>query len=265
MKTLLLLALTTLVCNAQPYSQLWGKNGKNWSPQSRLPDFSFAGYHSGEAPLPQIPVVSNVRNFGAKGDGQHDDTAAFVQAIKSTESGAILIPTGRYIISDILWIKKPNIVLRGEGSNKTILVFPKTLEDVRPNMSSTTSGRPTSGYSWSGGFIWVKGDLEQRTLCPILGSAKRGDHFLTLEKTNKLKVGQRVCIELHDTPEKTLINHLYTGDPGDTAKITKPIRLRFVSRIETIEGNQIKLPRPMRTDIRPEWKPVLKTYQPTVY
>jgi len=264
MKTLLLLALSALVCNAQPYSKLWGKNGEKWSAKSRLPDFSFAGYHSGEVPLPEVPVVSNVRNFGAKGDGDHDDTTAFVRAIEATESGAILVPAGRYVITDILWIKKPGIVLRGEGPDKTILDFPRSLEDVRPNMSSTTSGRPTSGYSWSGGFIWAKGDLGQKTLCPILGSAKRGGHFLTLEKTEGLKPGQRICIELSDTPEKTLIDHLYTGNPGDTAKITKPVHLRFVSRIEAIQGNRIKLQRPLRTDIRPEWKPVLKTFRPTV-
>ena len=84
-------------------------------------------------------------------------SSAFTKAIEATDMGAITIPPGRYIVSDIIWIKKPNIVLRGAGPGKTVIYCPRTLEDVRPNMGATTSGKPTSNYSWSGGFIWVKG------------------------------------------------------------------------------------------------------------
>ena len=119
--------------SAQEYSKLWGENGELWSPESRLPDFSFAGYHFGEDPLPHVEVAANVREFGAVGDGKHDDTDAFKKAIEATEAGVILIPEGRWLLSDILWIKKPNIVLRGAGPDKTVLVFNTTLEAVRPN------------------------------------------------------------------------------------------------------------------------------------
>ena len=30
------------------YSRLWGKQGKQWQPGDRLPDFSYAGYHVAE-------------------------------------------------------------------------------------------------------------------------------------------------------------------------------------------------------------------------
>ena len=263
-KRILLLLLGAVLGARADCSKLWGKAGERWSEKSRLPDFSFAGYHSGEAPLPEPPVASNVRNFGAKGDGKHDDTAAFVQAIAATESGAILVPAGRYVISDILWIKKPNIVLRGEGPDRSVLVFPKSLDDVRPNMSATTSGRPTSGYSWSGGFVWARGSWVGGVLSPVVGSARRGDHFLTLEKRGGLKPGQYVYLEQVDTPEKTLIDHLYGGDPGNTAEIVGPVRIRFVGRIESVDGRRVQLERPLRTDVRPEWKPVLRSFRPSV-
>ena len=35
---------------------------------SRIGDFSFAGYQEGR-PLPSVPVVTDARSFGAKGDG----------------------------------------------------------------------------------------------------------------------------------------------------------------------------------------------------
>ena len=44
----------------QSHSELWGKSGEKWSPQSRLPDFSLAGYHFGERPIPTVRVVTNV-------------------------------------------------------------------------------------------------------------------------------------------------------------------------------------------------------------
>jgi polygalacturonase len=55
----------------------------------------------------------------AQGDGVSDDTAAFVAAIASVDSGAILIPAGRYVISQQITISKSNIVLRGEGQVRT--------------------------------------------------------------------------------------------------------------------------------------------------
>lgn len=51
-------------------STLWGRDGEAWSPTGRLPDFSRAGYHSGEKPLPNVPRAASVLDFGAKGDGQ---------------------------------------------------------------------------------------------------------------------------------------------------------------------------------------------------
>jgi hypothetical protein len=257
--------LPCLSWGTSPFSLLWGKAGERWTPEGRLPDFSFAGYHEGEIP----PATSsktevNVRDFGAKGDGQHDDIEAFRKALDTMDEGILLVPPGRYLLGDILWIKKSGIVLRGAGADQSILFFPKTLETVRPNPSSTTSGRATSGYSWSGGFVWVKGYVALNFLGHITENAPRGTQVLVLEKPLSLKVGQRVCIEQTDDSEKTLARHLYSEDPGDISNIKKPIRLRFVARVSALEGNRLFLDRPLRTDVRKSWNPVLKSYAPSV-
>ena len=36
-------------------SDLYGASGEKWNPTGRLPDFSWAGYRSGE-PIPAVPV-----------------------------------------------------------------------------------------------------------------------------------------------------------------------------------------------------------------
>src|SRR6516225_2936719 len=117
-------------------SGLWGTNGEKWNPRSRLPDFSFAGYHSGEAPLPHVATGVSVKDFGAKGDGQTDDTAAFLKALTTVKSGAIEVPPGRYRITDILEIQRSGLVLRGAGPDKTVLFFPKPLNEIKPVWSA---------------------------------------------------------------------------------------------------------------------------------
>lgn len=252
--------------DAKHYSELWGRAGEKWSPSSRLPDFSFAGYHSGEDPLPQAPITANVRDFGAKGDGTHDDTQAFMDAIARTDSGAIFIPAGRYVITDILWIRKPNLVLRGAGPGLTTLVCPKPLEQIKPNSGATTEGRPTSNYSWSGGIVWVRGSREIRDPRAVTGEAFRGQNDLTVASVSGLTIGRRVHLRLTDDAPHTLIDHLYAGDPGDTAKLIErgAITTTFVSRVTAIDGNRITLERPLPFDVRLAWTPVLNVFDPDV-
>jgi hypothetical protein len=129
-------------------SKLWGVHGENWSPSSRLPDFSHAGYAEGKAKIPDFPVQANVKNFGAVGDGKADDTDAFLKAIQSVHEGAVLIPAGRYVLTQQLKISKNHFVLRGAGRDQTTLLFTKSLSDI-------LGTRPQ--WSWSGGLIDFSG------------------------------------------------------------------------------------------------------------
>ncbi len=259
-----LLVMLGSVAMGQSYSELWGKNGERWTPTSRLPDFSFAGYHCGEEPLPQVKLTGNVKDFGAKGDGKTDDTGAFKRAIDGTKTGALFIPEGRYLISDILWIEKPNLVLRGAGRDKTVLHFTKELEEVRSNMGHNTGGRPTSNYSWSGGFLWVKGQIRSAPVSAIVSEAKRGDQQITVETTDGLKVGQWVQVAMTDDEKKSLLSNLYSGDAGDTGKLLKRVTVRFASRVSAVAGKQVTLERPLRWDVRQAWQPKLMTFTPGV-
>ena len=62
-------------------TELWGEDGAAWTPDSRLPDFSFAGYRHGDEELPRPEPDVSVIDFGAVGDGETDSTAAFLRAI----------------------------------------------------------------------------------------------------------------------------------------------------------------------------------------
>ena len=121
---------TVAIAQESHFSELWGRSGEQWTSRSCLPDFSFAGYRAGEQSIPSVKQSLNVRDFGARGDGKTDDTRAFKEAIVRYRGGAIFIPPGRYVISDILSITKSGVVLRGAGQGATTLYFARSLEDI---------------------------------------------------------------------------------------------------------------------------------------
>jgi hypothetical protein len=251
---------------ASDVSDLWGAKGEKWDPAGRLPDVSFAGYACGEQTIPTPPVTVDVRSFGAKGDGITDDSAAFLEAIAKTASGVIFIPPGKYKITRILEIKRPGVVLRGAGTDKTTLYCPVPLNEIKPDMGETSEGLPTSNYSWSGGIVWFKGDATGEKIARVAAPAKRGDTILRLASaTGKLQPGEWVEVRQRDDGKKSLLHHLYSDDPGDISRLSPSQHHNsFVARVKSGEGNTVTLDRPIRVDVRPEWQPVLSKWKTDV-
>lgn len=242
-------------------SSLWGTGGELWREDSRLPDFSFAGYRMGEVPIPLVPVVADVRVHGARGDGQTDDTAAFQAAVKAAPRGAILIPPGRYVLTDVIEIRKSGIVLRGAGPDKTVLVPPKSLQQIHP--AENVDGFK-SHYSFSGGFLAVTGADRGRKLAEVAAPARRGERRLTLSRPVPVKPGQLVRLVMNNDPG--LGRHLH-ADQLDAGKATLQERKNFVdwaARVAAVDGPVLVLDRPLRLDVRLEWKPEIFAHEPAV-
>jgi hypothetical protein len=279
----LVLAQTTL---AQPAPSLWGQHGERWTPASQLPDFSYAGYQSGNAPLPDLPVATNVKDHGAKGDGKTDDTAALLAAIKATPSGVVLIPEGRYVLTDVLKLDRSNLVLRGAGVGKTVLVIPKSLQQLRPANDVDVD---KAAYSFSGGFVALSGADKGTKVAdivtpirastartPIAGTqrvpgspdptdlvARRGARTLTLSSVNGIHPGDHVRLQTNNDP--TLGRHLH-GDEFDAGPGTLEYKnfISWVARVTAVDGPTVTLDRPLRIDLRAAWKPELYAWRPTV-
>jgi hypothetical protein len=258
------LGTSILLAHGAETSALWGRGGERWDPAGRLPDFSFAGYRFGERELPGVEAVADVTAFGAVGDGKTDCTEAFRRAIRETGRGSITIPAGRFLIRDIITIDKPGIVLRGAGPGRTVLFIDRDLEQVRPNMGENSGGRVTSNYSWSGGFLWVKGRIDKPQLAKVATAAARGDRKIEVDDASRLDPGMRIVIRQVDDARKTLLSHLYSDDPGDVSKITKPIRPEMIARIVDVRGTRVELDRPLRLELRPGWSPAVHGFAPSV-
>lgn len=126
---------------------------EDWTPGLRdgegrgLADYSYAGYHNSELPLPTVSgPLFLVDDYGADPSGTSDSTAGIQSAIDAAEvaGGVVLFGAGTYRIDDLLRVEASNVVLRGQGSGQTYLGFTRTnAMDDRGHL--TFSGALSSG------------------------------------------------------------------------------------------------------------------------
>jgi len=260
--TALLLVFTlSTQAQAKSYSDLWDKQGEKWTPSSRLPDFSYAGYHSGQKKIPNLKPTLNVTAFGAKPNDNIDDTAAFQKALDAGKNQVIYVPPGKYIITRILNLNQSHCVLKGQNKKTTILYFPKNLTQINPQPTKNSSGTPTTKYSWSGGFIRIAKYKASHKITKITQPAKRAQTKITVQNTAKLKTNTYITIRINEDPNHTLTNYLYQNQTGDISKI-KSIKSALVCKIIRIHNKTITIDRPLPFKIKPSWRPAIYTFNP---
>jgi hypothetical protein len=267
----------------EPQSRAWLAYQANPNTHPNIPNVSYAGYRYGETllPSPQGPVI-NVKDHGAKGDGQTDDTAAIrkaLEAVALARTGAIVFfPDGTYVISGVLFVHTSRTVLRGQSRNGTRLLFTKPLSSYATNVSP---GNNRSRWNWAGGLIWVT-PARRNTYVPpgtdlsatfsdswasgsdltkVAARAARGDSTITVENGAPLRPGQFVLVRIEGQPDLSLLKHL-TGDgtwaerydwsPQNAGRLLTE-RVQWPVEIAAVNGNQVTLKQPLRFDLRPEW------------
>jgi hypothetical protein len=77
---------------------------------------------------PTVPFLFNVKDYGAVGDGNTDDTGAFsaaFQALVSSKQGTVYFPTGNYHIGSTVTIDNADSIgtfsIRGDGPSSVVL------------------------------------------------------------------------------------------------------------------------------------------------
>ncbi len=92
----------------------------------RIPDFSFCGYKSSEAPIPDVPVkivVGLVKGDATATIQKAIDDVGALSPDKNGFRGAILLERGTYELAGQILITKSGIVLRGSGTeNGTVIL-----------------------------------------------------------------------------------------------------------------------------------------------
>ncbi len=267
--------------------------------QNFLPDFSYAGYHFGNASLPEIKEkVILATDFGVKVNDNLDDSKALLKAFKAAHEVAgnvvLQLPAGKIILSDILYVKRSNFVLRGAGSGKegTEIFCPRpmmylkeqeSLAELREYLTSTGKRQvekennidlPFSQYAWSGGFIWtqvpnqrVKSYMEKYDTPPTVLAkviqGKRGEKEFLVSEVNGLKVGDVVELDLFNKEgEKAeIIEALYRNSKTKIGnshwKQPNLALVRQQVEIVSISKNKITIKTPLLLDVKPNYQALL--------
>ncbi|MBU2886721.1 glycoside hydrolase family 55 protein [Gilvimarinus agarilyticus] len=247
---------------------------------SQLPDFSYAGYRNGSQTLEfATHQTLEVTEFGARANDGKDDTAAFHRALEAAQriNKPVLLqmPAGRFIISDILYLERDNLILRGAGKGATLLYFPRPMrtladppelnelreylveQNKRQRENDNNINLPYSQYSWSGGFIWtrIKGERVKpylkkydRPTTPIAlpQQGKKGENSLIVDNAKQLQPGQVITINWYNKGGKSsaLLETIYPGvNVSGSHHWNFPLRplVSQSSRIRTVEGRKVVL------------------------
>ncbi len=257
---LILLSLFLAAPVSAETSKLWGANGEAWTTSSRLPDFSFAGYQSSRKPIPTVAQSANVKDFGAKGDGKTDDTEAFLTALESMPKGALVVPAGKYKLTQVIRVMRRGIVIQGEGVDKTILFFPYPLEKaVGPGKTSAPGG----SWSWDGGFIWFEGNNRGEHISDIIASARRGATVIKVADTERFHEGQKLRLLMYNT-DGGLGRELHAGQAKASALLHKKLLVDFSCSVVSVGNGEVRIDRPIRTDVKKDWTATFETDAPTV-
>lgn len=143
------------------YPEDWTAPGleKDFYTDAFLQDFSYAGYHRGEIPVPtdlQNIVDATAAPYNADNSGMTDATAAIQAAIDRVQAdggGVVFLPAGTYTLSvadgnnEALRISADNVVLRGAGKEQTFLLN----ETVEMRSKRIITVEAFSGVNWDGG------------------------------------------------------------------------------------------------------------------
>lgn len=215
-----------------------------------LPDFSYAGYGFGTAPIPEDGgTFVDVTAYGAIPDDGLDDTKAVLRALAAANAvkGRVTLrfPKGRTQITEVLRITRSDIILdgAGEGPGGSELWFPRPLklidqshdfDELREYLVREKKYQVEpehninylfTEYSWGGGMIFVgpektrpvsyDGNKDSRD--PVLATAVSGKQFartLAVDTASKLHVGDVVQVQWFsvDGPDSKILKSLY----GDT-------------------------------------------------
>jgi NPCBM/NEW2 domain/Pectate lyase superfamily protein len=91
--------------------------------------------------------MKSIKDYGAKGDGVTDDTAAIMTALKEGRDidqdyygrpKALFFPAGTYLVSDTIEWRGCCVTLQGQGSNSSII----RLKDGAPSFGASGSPKP---------------------------------------------------------------------------------------------------------------------------
>jgi hypothetical protein len=225
-----------------------------------IQDYSYAGYARGEKPIPTFAdaTVLSVLDYGADPTGASDSTAAIQKTIDNAAAlkgdTVVYLPAGTYHIQPqgenkyALLISKSNLVLRGDGPDKTRLL----------NTATEMRGKQIIRVQGDGKGSWK---VEETPASPLAWDLLSPTTVIPLEDASGFKPGDMVIIRADPTSE-WIKEHKEDGWLGYEDKLGS---IRYLRRIQSVDTqtNEITIDIPTRyaLKVRDHARVHLKSYQ----
>lgn len=183
--------------------------------------------------IPAYPVFASAKaaQFGAKGDGTTDDTAAIQTAIDACPAGkAVHLPAGTYRLTATLSILRP-VVLRGDGPARTRLV-----------------NEATQGHAIS---LCV---FDQETVTRAPKGAAKGATRIDVEDASRFRPGDLLLVDQRNDPELVEL----TGEGGTCRWAGRENGGRAMGQLVQLvarDGSTLTLSRPLAMALDPARAP----------
>jgi hypothetical protein len=201
-----------------------------------LPDFSYAGYHQGESPLPQSEegVFDVVNGFGADSTGQQDATLQIQSAIDAAQEkggGVVFIPQGDYLLLGGLKVSKSGVVIRGAGPERTRLFF-------KDHASERMNGVTIGGFFKAGAET------------PLAADAAKNAQSLLFEDASEFEEGDDIDVGWIIT-DGFVEEHGMKGTwKAHNGKWMTFFRLNVVSIDRSTQPNRVEVDVPLRYPVK---------------
>lgn len=180
-----------------------------------------------------IPIitnpVANVISFGADPTGSADSTQAFDDALASLAStgGVLFMPTGSFLLSNIIVVKNSGIVVRGEGAKKTKIM--STADTAVIGASITDRGK------------WQS----------LIGGYQKGSTNVLVENGDLFTIGEFAEIEQDNDPDL-----MYTDPDWDQPWSKNSVGQLF--EVVDVQSNNVILRRPLHYNVRSDLNPKIR-------
>lgn len=220
-----------------------------------LHDFSYAGYHRGERPIPDDPpgdvVDVTAAPYGADDTGTSDATAAIQRAVDDVGAaggGVVYLPAGTYRVAPAddqaraaIQVADSGVVIRGAGRGQTRLV----------NTETNMRFRSVVRFSADDGGDWY--EPLPGTTQALTADAAEPTRTVTVADASGFSVGDDVVVRSDNTAE-FVAEHGMTGQwdrelppevEGDPNSHTGPAFAREVTAVDAAAGT-ITLDAPTR-------------------
>lgn len=218
-------------------SKLFVKEGKFYVRKEvdgfKLPDFSYAGYHSGEKAIPSIAVKNTISPQSG------DNTAYIKSSLNASKGGALLLNPGVYNINSEIIIP-PNTVLRGSGTDKTFIVM-NAIKTTRMSAIVGNKSRLSSVNNWR---------TPEGLKIDIVGDIPKGTTQIAVKSVEKLVIGDFIVIKNEVTDDFRKEYNGVTSIGSSTIWPTDLSSIKYLRRITGITGQNITIDQPVLYELK---------------